>query len=155
MLLPSAASAHHCWASATKLLPSPHAARLQMPRENYCPLCMLINKLWLWLQYIFASVMRCSIKKKVSQVHAVFTDRFSLSNFSWAAYGSVKSHSFLSILALTTIAQILTFQTIQPPQKFVLMRKCASVLYHFAWEQEGEEERCRRSRQGSNWKNNS
>lgn len=136
---------------------SPQAAQLQMPGENYCPLCMLIKKLRLWLQQIFASVTRCSVKKKkkkVSQVHTVFTDRFSFSNFAWAAYGSVKSHSFLSILALTIIVQILTFQTIQPPQKFVLMRKCARVLYYFAWEQEGEKKRWR-SRQGSNWKKNS
>lgn len=86
-------------------------------------------------------------------MYTVFTDRFSFSNFAWAAYGSVKSHSFLSILALTIIVQILTFQTIQPPQKFVLMRKRARVLYHFAWGQ--EKKRWRRSRQGSNWKKNS
>lgn len=56
---------------------------------------------------------------------AIFTVRFSFSNFAWAAYSAVKSHSFLSILALTTLVQILTLHTIQPPQKFVLMRKCA------------------------------
>lgn len=58
MLLPSTASTHHCWASTTKLLPTPQTAHLQMPRENYCPRCMLIKKLGLWLQQIFASIMR-------------------------------------------------------------------------------------------------